>query len=82
MHAQPSDERSGSIARNLGRFFGNIKRGFTQPLDAPQTREVRRETTEESVDSDAGPVTLRRTTIEEVELPSPKLKPEERDNGG
>lgn len=62
----------GGLARNLGRFFGNIKRGFSEPV-APggerERKEVRREQTEEERDTPRGRVTVRRTVIEEVDLP-------------
>ncbi len=59
------------LMRSLGEFFGHIVRAVkTDPAKAPAPRaEVRRETAEETRDTPAGPVTLRRTTIEEIELP-------------
>lgn len=62
------------LARSLGEFFGHILRAVRANPGAtsPGARaEVRRETTTETRDTPAGPVTLRRTTIEEVELPAP-----------
>jgi hypothetical protein len=52
--------------RSLGEFFGHIVRGVKQPV-VPERREVRRETEERSL---PGGVVLRRTTIEEVEVPN------------
>lgn len=57
---------SGSLMRNLGAFFGHVWAGVRADPGAPRTRrEVRRRVEEESRDG----VILRRTTIEEVELP-------------
>lgn len=62
------------LMRSLGEFFGHIVRAVkTDPAKAPPPRaEVRRETAQETRDTPAGPVTLRRTTIEEIELPAPR----------
>jgi len=76
---QPSDQSDSdrlSLARNLGRFFGHVKRGFTAPAQPERrTVETRRETTEEPCDTPRGRVTLRRTVIEEVDLPHPPAGP-------
>ena len=73
MNTRPPDDRDAPLARNLGRFFGSIKRGFTEPVKHGSTKpdrvETRRETTEETRDTPHGEVTLRRTVIEEVTLP-------------
>jgi hypothetical protein len=57
-----------SLMRSLGEFFGHIVRGVRTPVEnTPGRREVRREVEEETRDTPSGKVTLRRTTIEEVE---------------
>ena len=71
---RPPEDREAGLARNLGRFFGAVKRGFTQPVkpgrpDDPRRVETRRQATEEQRETPHGPVTLRRTVIEEVEMP-------------
>jgi hypothetical protein len=56
--------------RALGEFFGHVWKGIsTQPGKTPQRRETRREVEEETRDTPQGKVTLRRTIIEEIELP-------------
>ncbi|MBL0927444.1 MAG: hypothetical protein IBJ11_07310 [Phycisphaerales bacterium] len=67
----PRDDRS--LARSVGEFFGHIWRGIRQdPRTSPQaTREVGRSTEVEHRDTPRGPVVLRRTIIEEIELPRP-----------
>ncbi len=59
------------MMRSLGEFFGHVARGFRTPVGPrqPQTRVVREEVQEKSLDTPQGPVTLRRRTIDEVELP-------------
>ena len=58
------------LARSLGRFFGHIARGITSDVTKDTTRhEVSRNVEEEErVDDSGRKVTLRRTTIEEVEI--------------
>jgi hypothetical protein len=59
-----------SLARSLGEFFGHIRAGIkAKPTDARERREVSRTVDEETVDSSRGKVTLRRTVIEEIDLP-------------
>ncbi len=66
-----------SLWRNLGEFFGHIAKGVKTDVtkasanhaDEPARRVIKEETTEETRDTPAGPVKLRRTVIEEVELP-------------
>lgn len=75
MNTKPPDDRNAPLARNLGRFFGALKRGFTEPVDDASQRprrtvETRRETAEEQRETARGSVTLRRTVIEEVDLPA------------
>lgn len=60
--------------RNLGRFFGEIGKAVrSDPISTDGPREVvevRRETETETRETGRGTVTVRRTTIEEIELPS------------
>lgn len=64
-----------SLARSLGEFFGHIRAGIRakphDPRDHRERREVSRTVHEERVDAPGGTgkVTLRRTVIEEIELP-------------
>lgn len=68
------DGKDPSLARSLGQFFGHVFRGVTAPTPAKTdpngaTRhEVRREVEQEQVQTPQGPVVLRRTIIEEVEI--------------
>ncbi len=61
-----SDEKITRM-RGLGRFFGHVWGAVTTPAEGGERRrvEVRRDTEEQTRDG----VTLRRTTIEEIELP-------------
>jgi hypothetical protein len=52
--------------RSLGEFVGHIVRGFRTPAEGSQRRVVRTEVNEERR---ADGLILRRTTIEEVEVP-------------
>lgn len=74
------------LMRSLGEFVGHIVRavktdpaaarreaGATAPPPAPSA--VRTETTAETRETPLGPVTLRRTTIEEITLPRPPEGP-------
>lgn len=61
------------IARSLGRFVGHIKHAISSDVSRNR-HEIRRETTEETRDTPSGSVTLRRTTIEEVELPASTIR--------
>ena len=62
------------LLRSLGEFFGHVARGIKTDPTKP-TRSVTRETVEhETRDTPQGKVVLRRTIIEEVELP-PKNPP-------
>jgi hypothetical protein len=65
----PSPQKPTSLARSLGQFFGHLWTSTTKPAPGNPKVEVRRETTQHQVDTPTGPVTLRRTTIEEIELP-------------
>jgi hypothetical protein len=61
----------------LGQFFGHIAKGVktdptklpTRQEPAPLKRELRREVEVEEQQTPKGKITLRRTTIEEIELP-------------
>jgi hypothetical protein len=65
------------LLRSLGEFFGHVVKGIrTDPAAARERTEVRR-TVEEEKRPDG--VVLRRTTIEEVELPRGTAPP--RPNG-
>lgn len=65
-----------SIARSLGEFFGHIYRGIrTDPSE--QRHEVSRNTVTETRDTPRGTVTLRKTTIEEIDLDPELLRPPE-----
>ncbi len=63
-----------SLARSLGQFFGHLIQGVKTPAGkatAPK-QEVRRQVEEERVETPQGPVVLRRTIIEEVEIKQPE----------
>ena len=58
--------------RSLGQFMGHIAKGIKSgPED--RTIETKREVSTEQRDTPAGPVTLRRTVIEEISLPADRL---------
>jgi hypothetical protein len=59
------DEKPISRMRGLGRFVGHVWGAISTPADGRETVEVRREVEQETRDG----VILRRTTIEEIELP-------------
>lgn len=56
--------------RSLGLFVGHVARGFTQPLHAQAKARTSRRVEVRSTQPQAGGITLRRTTIEEIELPA------------
>jgi hypothetical protein len=64
-----------SLMHNLGAFVGHVIRGIrTDPAAGGSGRErrvVRQDVQEETRDTPEGRVTLRRTTIEEVEVERP-----------
>lgn len=65
------DEKPKSLMRNLGQFFGHIAKGVKTDPAKPDShkQEVRREVEErEETTPDGRKVTVRRTTIEEVEI--------------
>jgi len=59
-----------TISRSLGEFLGHIVHGVRADVDGskPERREVRREVEEREGEVDGKKVTLRRTTIEEIEI--------------
>lgn len=59
--------------RSLGEFCGHIARGIRK--DVGEKREVSRTVEEERVETSRGAVTLRRTVIEEVEIPPERPDP-------
>jgi hypothetical protein len=61
-----------SIMRSLGEFFGHIARGVKTDVKGGQKQEVRRTVEEETRETAEGKITLRRTTIEEVEVRKPE----------
>jgi len=57
--------------RSLGEFFGHVAKGVkTDPAAgrAPARQTVRKSVEEEQRDTPQGKVTIRRTTIEEIEV--------------
>ncbi len=65
LRAMGSSDRQSGLMRNLGRFFGHIVAGARSD---PSRQEVSRQVEECQVDTPAGKVTLRRTTVEEIEI--------------
>lgn len=65
------------LMRSLGEFFGHIARGFKSDVGGgeAQRREVSRSVEEERIATPRGTVTVRRTVIEEVEVPRDPGKP-------
>ena len=64
----PNNEKKEPLARSLGKFFGHLKRGFTEDV-SPERHEVSRRVEEETREGEDGKrLTLRRTTIEEIEV--------------
>lgn len=57
------------LMRNLGEFFGHIARGLRTDPAKPQKLVTRQTVEEEARETPQGQVVLRRTIIEEVELP-------------
>lgn len=60
-----------SLMRSLGEFFGHIAHGFRADVRADR-HVVKHEVEERTEDTARGTVTLRRTTIEEVEVDPPR----------
>lgn len=67
-------EKRPSVMFSLGQFVGHVVRGVKTPATGPRVNvprvEVRREVSEGVRDTASGPVVLRRTVIEEIELPN------------
>lgn len=59
-----------SLMRSLGEFVGHIVKGVRTPVARGDTEriEVRRDVQEQQVKDPRGTLTLRRTTIEEIEI--------------
>jgi len=79
MNQQPAkNEPPKSIMRSLGEFFGHVAKGVkTDPAAAPAPparHMVRQSVEEEQRDTPQGKVTIRRTTIEEIEVDPSKPK--------
>lgn len=55
-----------SLMRSLGEFAGHIIKGVRTPAEAETRQQVSRTVEERTEDG----VTLRRTTIDEIELPA------------
>lgn len=62
------NEKKEPLARSLGKFFGHLKRGFTEDVSASKHEVSRTVEEEEREGPDGRRVTLRRTTIEEMEV--------------
>jgi len=68
-----SENPQSGLMRNLGRFFGHIVAGAKSD---PTKQEISRQVEQETRETPDGPVTLRRTVIEEIEFERrPKQKP-------
>ena len=63
-------ESKDSLVRNIGKFTGEIWRAIKSPLPTSpkETHEVSRTVETDVQETDAGKVTLRRTTVEEIEV--------------
>jgi len=68
MADQRHNEKKEPIARSLGKFFGHLKRGFTEDVSASKREVSRKIEQEEREGPDGKRITLRRTTIEEMEV--------------
>ncbi len=62
-----SDGRDKSLARSLGEFFGHIWHGGVKRDASSQKETLRHDVEERSEPAPGGKVTLRRTTVEEIE---------------
>ncbi|MGH7244857.1 MAG: hypothetical protein ACREJD_15695 [Phycisphaerales bacterium] len=65
-----------SLSRSIGEFFGHILKGVHEPVGTPPTEKhvLRQETTEEVRETEAGKVIVRRTIVEELEIPANDAK--------
>ncbi|MBS0197877.1 MAG: hypothetical protein JSR77_14070 [Planctomycetes bacterium] len=57
--------------RSLGEFFGHIWKGVSTDPSPTKRIEVARKVQEAVRETPDGPVKLRRTTVDEVEVPNP-----------
>lgn len=73
-----------TIARSLGEFFGHIVKGAKTRIDKDGDEVIREEISRTVEEEEHDGITLRRTTIEEVEIRK-KAKPprvDDRDDAG
>jgi hypothetical protein len=72
-----------SLMRSLGQFFGHVAHAVkSEPARTSEKREVRREVEErETTGPDGEKVTLRRTTVEEIEIDRASERPRDGDSG-
>lgn len=69
----PQDKKS--LSRSLGEFFGHIWKGVQEPVGQDSQKQIlRQETTEQVRDTEHGKVIVRRTIVEELEIPTPPPK--------
>ena len=73
-------EKKKSISRSLGEFLGHIIHGAKTKVDADGNEVVREEVSRTVEEEDRGEVTLRRTTIEEIEFRKQKNADSKRDD--
>ena len=73
-----ANEPEKPLLRSLGEFFGHVVRGIKTDPAKPEGRTVKKQTVEhETRDTPQGKVVLKRTIIEEVQLP-PSASPQPR----
>lgn len=60
----------GGLMFRLGQFVGGITRGVTTPIDKPRRQTIRTSVEQHTTRQADATVTLRRTTIEEIEVRS------------
>lgn len=67
-----------TLSRSLGEFFGHIWKGVQEPVEGagphPEKQILRQETTEQVRETEQGKVIVRRTVVEELEIPTPPPK--------
>lgn len=65
-----------SLSRSIGEFFGHIWKGVKEPVaPAPGEKQIlRQESSEEVLATEAGNVIVRRTIVEELEVPAAPRK--------
>lgn len=65
-----------SLSRSIGEFFGHIWKGVKEPIgtEAGEKQILRQETSEEVRATESGNVIVRRTVIEELEVPAKPQK--------